>query len=399
MILVAFATLMALASGWHSFVLANRASRFPLVLAVAPNEPEALARSAASVSALRYEDGERPDEVARLARRSLQAMALNPLALRLLAMSQGEELSADLDARLIALSSEISRRDIATQVLGIQLAGKRGDAEAVIAAYDVILRNGGGDPEQFFEPMSRAIALPQMAPYFATYLEDRAPWVPAFLTYAIPKSNDPQRIVELLKVGGGLAGYEEGQRIEVMLINRLLETGQWEAAARYYRTTANHNPAALTSPEINRGSLQPRENGLLWSLYQKDGPIAEAVADTALVVYADPGQSGEVGRKLLFLSPGRYRIAFAYEQLDLPDGAMIEWTGRCLAGKTARPLWKMRALQSAESQRQTTNFTIDENCRVFDLALAIDAGESRNTATATISQVDLVRVSRDAEKS
>lgn len=388
-LLVAGTLIAVVASGWHAFALSNRQARFALVHMVAPTEPEALARAAALEAALREKDGGRPSQVAALARASLSGMALNSRALRMLALSGGEKISEEVDETLAVLASEVSRRDIGSQALRMKLAVARGDLKTVLDAYDVILRNGDGNEEQFFAPMAQALDNPDMVPHFLPYLKEKAPWVPAFLTYAIPRSENPEQIAAALKAGGGLASYANGAAVEVMLINRLLQLAQWRAAATYYSTTSAFKSTVLTSPEISRDNLVPRENGLLWFLYNQDGPIAESVANRAIVVYADAGQSSEVGRKLLYLRPGRYRLSFTYEQLDLPAGARIEWSGRCLNGTEVRNLWTVRAGAMRDTARQSKLFTLDEGCTVFDLGLAIHAGESRRSVSATITGVSL----------
>ena len=150
----------ALAAGVHAAAMATRQNRPQLAVALLGDEPAALNRLAALEMAERAAQGHPAPRARALARRSLMAQALNPAALRTLALTRGATLGKTIDYRLVHLSDAASRRDFGTQVLLIQEAAEKQDVAGVLRAYDTALRTSQSSQQILFPQLVKAMELP-----------------------------------------------------------------------------------------------------------------------------------------------------------------------------------------------------------------------------------------------
>lgn len=382
----------ALAAGVHAAAMATRQNRPQLAVALLGDEPAALNRLAALEMAERAAQGHPAPRARALARRSLMAQALNPAALRTLALTRGATLGKTIDYRLVHLSDAASRRDFGTQVLLIQEAAEKQDVAGVLRAYDTALRTSQSSQQILFPQLVKAMELPGMAPLFAPFVRNRPDWLSPFLVYAVVSSDHPGLFSRLLRANGGAAGLDRAGEIEIGLVNRLIAVERdYSEARRYYLSTKDAKASVLGSPAIGIDSLEPASNGLVWQLFDQPGRSAEALAHTAITAYAEGGRSGPVARKVLYLDPARYKLTGRYDDIRIAEGGGAVWNVSCL-GKTDRVLSTVAVPRTPTSVATSFAFTVPDGCAATSLELAMTGGGARAASELTVSSLHLDRI-------
>lgn len=390
---VAGGAVVAAAAGVHAAAMATRQNRPQLAVALLDNEPDALNRLASLELAERSAKGRPAPRARALARRSLKSQALNPTALRTLALTRGGAvLGTKVDYRLVHLSNVVSRRDFGTQALLIQEAAEKKDVAGVLRAYDTALRTKQDSQQVLFPQLVKAMELPGMVPLFAPFVRDRPDWLSPFLVYAVVTSDHPGLFARLLRANGGAAGLDRAREIEIGLVNRLIAVERdYSEARRFYLSTKSARASVLGSPAIGIDSLEPASNGLLWQLFDQPGRGAEALALTAIAAYAEGGRSGPVARKVLYLDPGRYKLTGRYDDIRFAEGGGAVWNVSCL-GKTDRLLSTAAVPRTPTSVTASFAFAVPDGCAATSLELAMTGGGGRDASELTVSSLHLDRI-------
>lgn len=392
---MAVGAVVGAAAGVHAAAMATRQNRPQIAVALLASEPDALNRLAALDMAERSAQGRPAPRARALAQRSLRAQALNPAALRTLALTRrGAVLGKNVDYRLVHLSDRVSRRDFGTQALLIQEAAEKNQVAGVLRAYDTALRTKQSSQQVLFPQLVKAMELPGMVPLFAPFVRNRPDWLSPFLVYAVVTSEHPGLFARLLRNNGGAAGLDRAGEIETGLINRLISVERdYPEARRFYLSTKEAKPRVLSSPAIGVDSLEPASNGLLWQLFDQPGRGAEALALTAIAAYAEGGRAGPVARKVLYLDPGRYRLTGRYDDIQIAEGGGAAWNVSCL-GKIDRVLSTAPVPGTRPSVTASFDFTIPGSCAATSLELALTGGGARDASELTVSSLRLDRIGR-----
>lgn len=390
---VAVGAVVAAAAGVHAAAMATRQNRPQLAVALLANEPEALNRLAALDMAERSAQGRPAPRARALAQRSLMAQALNPTALRTLALTRGGAvLGKNVDYRLVHLSDRVSRHDFGTQALLIQETAEKKQVAGVLRAYDTALRTQQSSQQVLFPQLVKAMELPGMVPLFAPFVRNRPDWLSPFLVYAVVTSDHPSLFARLLRTNGGAAGLDRAGEIETGLINRMISVERdYPEARRFYLSTKEAKPRVLRSPAIGVESLEPASNGLLWQLFDQPGRGAEALALEAISAYAEGGRAGHVARKVLFLDPGRYKLTGRYNDIRFSEGGGAAWSVSCL-GKPDRVLSTAPVPATRPTMTADFGFTVPVNCSAIALDLALTGGGERDASELTVSSLRLDRI-------
>ena len=380
---------VAAAAGADALAMATRFGRPSVALALLPNEPIALSRMATIRLVQAVQEKQPTPPLREMLKRSLAGQALNPVALRLLALPERGPLDRNVDYQLVHLSDKVSRRDLATQALLILEGGLTKNLKAVLRSYDNALRTTQESQSLLFPQLVKAIELPEMAPYFASYLRERPPWLSPFLIYAAASSESPETFARLIQMNGGVADLDRSEEIDFGFINALLSRKRNYAAAReYYLSTSGAKPAALSAPTIFKDTIEPAGNGLLWQLYDERGRGAEALLKRAILAFAETDKSGPVARKLLFLAPGRYRLSGRYEDAKYGDGGGASWSVTC-ASQQDRLLATMPIPLNKGNYGSSMEFDVELGCGAVTLELGLDGGASREGSELLIASLDL----------
>ena len=125
-----------------------------------------------------------------LAKQSLAALPLNPVALRIVALSQ--ELNGQNSAaiRSLRLSERLSRRDAATQLMLIENEVQRGSVEGALHHYDQVLRTNPDMGQLLFPVLAGAGSGENPDPAFIRLFRSDPPWLSQFVAWSIDYAPD-----------------------------------------------------------------------------------------------------------------------------------------------------------------------------------------------------------------
>jgi len=377
---IAVALVLMFASAWHATVMSFRSLRPQIAVMLKADEPIAAPKMAAVVASRALENKLGAPEIVEPLRNSLRVMALNPGALRLLAISKTGTLESDPDFALVELSNEVSRRDLGTQALLIRKGVESNDLGLVLRSYDTALRTSERSWDLFFPNLARAIEIPGIEPDFREIMADNPPWLDDFLLFAMERTEDPRILYQYIIRSENVRQFARRDEIYNGLTSRLVSAGLLDLARNVFIRFDLGDPEILVSPELRADWLDRRGNIMLWQFAEVDGYGAQPLGGTVMSIYANPGRAGRAASKILFLDPGRYVFSAkvqggASELLDA-----TEWTLGCLGGQSetgqSLPFTQSRTTQGGETGLRLS-FAVPANCQAVLLALDVDGGDSQ----------------------
>lgn len=329
-----------------------------------------------------------PSRSGTLAMAALRQQPLNPKALRVLAVIAAQKSDAKKASALIRLADGQSRRDVGTQLWLIEEAVQRGDTRQALAHYDIALRTHPNAFTTLFPILLTAVDTPQIRQALAPYIRRDELWAPQFMAHAIENSSNLPALVDLLLGSGGLHDPAASRAQGFNLVNRLISVSLFTQARRLYAGIKGTNPARLTDTGFTFGEGASPPDPLNWQLRSDADASGQFLAGAngrpQLSLLVAPATTATVASKLLFVSPGRYRLSANVPVIDADDGAELRWQLRC-PSVGGRPIWSTAIPAGASS----ADVVIPRDCTVQYLDLVAGGGSGTKGISATISQVVL----------
>ena len=354
-----------------------------------PNDPRALTRQAEALIA--GDPPRSPARAAALARRSLALAALQPRALRIVGTATeigGDERDA---SRQILLAERLSRRDLLTQLWGIEHAVSRGEVAAVLRHYDIALRTEPDSEQLLFPVLAGALGEPAIRRGFRPYLGRQPVWLQPFLEYAADRGSDPQGLAMLLAAPArGTAARSD--LISSKLLTRLLPGGDLASAIGFARSDPAYRPGLERDATLGPATMGPSLRPLTWAPQEGNGVFARAdTAAATLHVFADPGAAGEVLQRFLALAPGRYVLATSHRFASAGDGATASWRISCLRDGHFVAQWTGRDPLAARRPRTQQEVVLPDGCDRQYVTLSVDGGTDTVPLDYELTSIALTR--------
>lgn len=321
-----------------------------------------------------------------LVRKSLGRDATNITAIELRALDLAQSGRRTEAARLFALSDRLSRRSLPTRLWLIQQSVDRGDAQAALANFDIALRTSTDAPAILFPVLARAAADPAIAASLARTLDRPSDWRLVFLGWALANGSNLHAIADVvirMRDRAFLAVNEIDQR----LIEQLVIGGDFGQALRLHRRF--DSPAAGMIADGHFGDPGARYP-FGWGLVTDGTVRAErSLSGNRSMLSYRGGMvgGGQLAAQLLFLSPGRYRLATTtaepangdppYWQLSCanPDGALL--------AKLDQP--------AVAGGKASTGFAVSAGCSAQWLTLQLRPGMNSVPPSGAIASVSVIR--------
>ena len=331
-------------------------------------------------------------QVLSLTRRALKDAPLSPRSLALLGYHDTALGNHAAAARVMTLALKLSRRDFATHLWLIEYFARRGDVEGVLHHYDLALRTKSDASTVMFPPLTKALSAPDIGRAFARYVRERPFWLVPALNYIATHTDNPGELAEALKLGGGLPAGQQYRNVESMMIGQLLQKQGPRAAAGYYLALPDADPSLLRRVNFMRRNIDPQRAPIAWGAIVSPDASGSFVPDKSpgtmiLEGSVAPRSKGLLARKLLFLSPGRYRLA-AQGELAGGEGAALQTVLSCAAQPSAGVLVR----QSIGGGGGRASFVVEPDCPAQFLDIAIDAGTGPEAAEGRVNSLDLEAV-------
>jgi len=238
-----------------------------------------------------------------LARKALLREPLAPRAYAILALS---ETNPKTRRRLIALSSQLNRRDLALQGLRLQQNLADQNFPAMIETLDQIMRVHPERRSDFFPLLVEALAAEETVPTFAGILGKFLPWRDAFLSYAV---SDQNALTNLAKIRARVDF--KNQDFDRQLIANLVSAGEIQAGYGVYSLASSANGSAPASAgQVWQATYPPFD----WQLTDRRGVRAQLSASQDAVEFeVDRGNGGVIASKLIASPTGTVDLAIAHQ--------------------------------------------------------------------------------------
>lgn len=395
--------------GWQ-VVLQPVLQRGPPAVAVkaAPSSALVLRRAAETELLAAETDGGRAeahvDNAAVLAREALARSPFDVRALRIIGLTEARSGRKDQADALLTLAGNWSLRDDPTHAWLVQHRLERGDYASALAHADTLIRRRETLQPQVFRLFSTAATQdPQRAlPVVARLVAAHPPWRQAYLDSLYTSPEGLQLAVSLaqtLEAGGApLSDAELGQFYYQLMDKGLV------AAVGAVREHLNR-PSAATA--VTNGDFNPPSAPVPfeWTFAQQAGVVAEAVADDirpedpALRIDHDGYASSRIAQQIMFLKPGRHRLAYQARSESGGVPARMNWTVTCLPGDQrvlsapafphVQRTWRPAGL----------DFTVPAGCQAQWLSLDTDAGDRRSPVVIWLDKVSVSAIAPQADDS
>lgn len=237
------------------------------------------------------------------------ALAYEPLLPRahtILALSEDDRAR---QGRIIALTSQLNRRELSLQALVLQSRAAAGDYAGTIDTLDQILRVHPQRRAEFFPVLTDALRRRSTVPKFRDLLARPLPWRDSFLMHAV---NDPIAARNLAAIRQNATF--DNPNFDRGLIASLARAGDLDTSARIYRLASSQTP---TTASLSWSSDYPPFD---WTFANKTGLRAQRSKDSRSLEFTiDPGDGGVLASRLIAL-PDRPLSLLVRHQLD-PDAS------------------------------------------------------------------------------
>jgi hypothetical protein len=386
-----------------SLVLALAAARFALSSVVLGRDP-ALARMAGDPRARLRDALQRasvdPALLARLdlteaARRSLRYAPLDPVPLRALAMQATARQLPSEASRFAALSEQVTRRDIPTQLMLIEEAVGKNDYVAALHHYDIALSTRAQVRDILFPVLSSALADADIQRALTPYVARRANWMRAFIDFAMRDGLDgPARTARLLLSTGGWRNADLMVATAPVLLGLLADQREFPLMLALYARLPGMEPRLPRMAGFNAYTIDPKSGPLAW--YGQSEASMGASFDVGTSgsskpprIFAGSGERGVVLRRLLALAPGEYRLDESRQFVTGGGGARAIWTMRCANDANGRILWTGPDSRAAYRVTGIPGPIIPADCPMQRLELEAIGGDDSRGLELVIDRFDL----------
>lgn len=375
--------------GWFSFSLAMSGiarQRAPTVaLTFTPSEPVALARQAEQLLAAKPKP--QLDRIEQLSSVALRNQLVNPRALRLLgavALARGDEVRA---TKLLGYSQQFSRRDLYTQFLLVELSINRGDAAAVFRHYDIALRTHPASSNLVFPRMAAALHLPIIQQGIRPYLAAGKGWSFDMLDHAISHHKNLKAVTQLMLAETKMPVTEASRERQVRLLSALATEKMYEDAEMLFRAIPNTQPELLRSVALTPNDARRRFGPVGWLPLERPDAGSDVTSGTTkgsaqMSVYANSSVTAAVAQRLLFLSPGKYRLSARVSKETGGADSGTQWQLRCLTDATQPLLWEGMVGQS---------LSVPADCKAQRLEIVAVGGADQSGFAGSIRDIALTR--------
>lgn len=390
---IGLVTILAVAGVWYSFALAvsgvTRNKNPQVALMLTPSDSTALA---ARADQLFFANPQTPPaQVRTLALAALREQALNPKAQRLLgyyADIKGQNTKAE---RYVRTAAKLSRRELGAQLWLIEDEARNGSSQQTLVHYDIALRTKPEAQTILFPRLLNAIDDREIRTALKPYIRGNNQWAYSFLMFANAQSKNLPAVVDLIVETGGLPNRKAAQDQQLVLLERLVREKYFADARRLFLQMSESKQNRLMSTAFDQTDRDNRFGPIGWQFVNDPDAGAGLFGQAgdsklALSIYVNSETTRPVAKKLLYLSPGSYRLSVKLAMLDRGDSGFVRWQMRCASQDNNPPLWTLDSI----SKDISAAFAIPASCPAQFLELIASGGKGQNGLQATIDNVALL---------
>jgi len=208
---------------------------------------------------------------------------------------------------------------------------------------------------------------------------------------ALAKSDTPPDAIFALASPAGLADARAKDSWGPVLVNRLVERGQYPLARSVWQRVYEVAPAQAAAPITNASFRETAAAPPFdWTLTANSLGAAD-IHNNSLTVDYYGRDSGDLARQLLVLQPGRYRFAFTVDPGKTDGAARLYWSLACgsAAPSDRNQLMNVAVTATAKPHRIVAEIVIPTGCPAQTLTLRGEAGDFPSPLGVTLRDLDL----------
>lgn len=362
-------------------------------LRIAPYDAQAKAAEAVLILG-GGEDGPQLERAGALARQALERDPTVVGAWRSLAIIAAVRGRAAEATKLMDFASQLSRRDMPTQLWLIEDNVRQNDVIGTLQHYDIVLRTSDSGLDLLLPNLVSSISHDELVGPVAELLATNPPWLPQFFSKfgeSAPAHENTAKVLELLRG----SGFTDPIPYAEVLPARLVTLGEYKTASRVH--------AALLAGQLDTKSADdqfgrtPRITPFDWDMVSEGDVRAEpqlqdgSGGHTSLYVFGDQGQTGIGASKLFVLTPGIYQLLTDVRGAGGTAPERLTWTLQCAV--SSRILAQMDVTPTAEGRRSHAAQVVVPagDCPAQWLRLEMRAAEGPNPSEAWIDKLQVRR--------
>lgn|GEM_PF-5111137 len=318
----------------------------------------------------------------------LKRTPLDVLAMRELALVASLK-STDAARVPLAFAERITRRDLPTELLSLQLASFSNDTAGEIRHYHHALAVGPGTYERLLPGLASMLAAPEVRRMVSQYIGQ--PWLTALVADPVSYDSPPAAMLDFYGEYAGRLPIRDVQKGAADMVRWLYSNQQYAFLAEYSGRIPGVKPSDMRAIGINAATVDPLFAPLSWTL-TNDAAVESQVEGDGFTVSVEPGLSSLIASRLTLLPSGQYAFSQRLEfRADAPRPE-LEWKVSC----PQMPLEQLLVLQPAVPDAQSGamqhgRLTIPPGCAAQTWQLRGSAEDGLVNSSLRVHELNLVR--------
>ncbi|WP_257558087.1 hypothetical protein [Sphingobium sp. CFD-2] len=367
LVLAGIAAALGTISVMQSVALVLPDSRIELAYALAPNNGHVAGRYSQLLSGPNASaaDQARAVAVANAALRHDPTAVEAVATLAVAALLKGDRAAAE---RLLGYSQMLSRRDLRTQLMAIELAVAQGDIVGALRHYDIALRTKKDAPGVLYPVLIAALGDPAIRNGLVQLLRSQPIWGSDFVNHVARSDGDPVAAAAFFRTLQEKRFPVSGPA-SATITNRLLAAGRFEDAWQYY-ASFREGVHKGRSRDPNFTAVIDAPTSFDWIATSRGGVSGSILSDQGGGLFdfsISMGNGGIMLQQLQMLPPGDYVLEGRSVGVEQPARSRPYWRVRCRSG---REVARADVPNSTEKNGQFAGaMSIPADCPVQILAL------------------------------
>lgn len=294
--------------------------------------------------------------------------------------------------KLFAYAERLSRRDLATQLWGIENSVTRGDIHGALRHYDIAFRTNAKARELLFPVLSNAIDEPEIRSALVATLSSKPSWSDIFVNYVAAAGPDPRASAQLfagLRQAGVVIPHAAQSQLVSALVARNLYGDAWAA---YVAGRAAGSSQYSRDPvfAVAVGDDNPAPFDWMPVIAPAITSSVQRIGTRGLLVFSTGANiAGVLIRQQELLRPGNYQLSGRSLGVDQPDASRPYWTLRCEPDR--RDLGRVPIPNSVQNNgRFAGNVSVPSDCPLQSLELVAQPSEALSGVSGQIERIELV---------
>lgn len=290
--------------------------------------------------------------------------------------------------RLLVYSQRLSRRDLRTQLMAIELAVAQGDISGALRHYDIALRTKKNAPELLFPVLTSALSDPSIRAELVKTLIGQPIWGTKFIFHTARSEPDPAASAAFFRALQA-ARVPVPEAADVTLINQLLSAKLFDDAWAYYAAThAGSDPRQSRDPDFK--ALLEARSALDWVAVNSLGVSTAILPDVTNGLFdftVSMGNGGPLLQQLQMLPPGDYVLEGRSSGIDQPARSRPYWALRCQTGGEVGRVELPNSSQASGRFRGSLRVPVD--CPVQMLTLVARSSDDIGGVSGQIDRIQI----------